>query len=69
MLLQVLGAEEITAARLPALILDGVTFKWIVAICDTPLIYAVVWFLRRRVGLREESEARVDRASAAALPT
>ncbi len=61
-LLQSLGASEITPARMPMLILNGVIFKWIVAICDTPVIYAVVWFLRRRVGLREEADARVGRA-------
>ena len=35
-LLSVLGASEITPARLPELILNGVIFKWIVAIVDTP---------------------------------
>ena len=67
-LLSVLGASEITPERLPMLILNGVIFKWIVAICDTPVIYAVVWFLRRRVGLGEESEARVNRTGPEGLP-
>ena len=51
-LLSVLGAEEITLERLPILILNGVVFKWIVAVCDTPLVYAAVWFLRTRLGIQ-----------------
>ena len=56
-LLAVLGAEEITLERLPVLVANGVVFKWIVAVLDTPLIYATVWFLRSRLGLREAQEA------------
>ena len=51
LLLAVLGAEEITFQRLPILILNGVVFKWIVAILDTPLVYAVVWWIRNRLGM------------------
>lgn len=51
-LLAALGAEEITLERLPGLVANGVVFKWIVAILDTPLMYAAVWFLRDRLGLR-----------------
>ena len=50
-LLSILGAGEVTPERLPTLILNGVVFKWIVAICDTPLIYAAVWFIRERLGV------------------
>ena len=51
--LALLGAEEITVERLPVLIANGVVFKWLVAIGDTPLVYGVVWYMRTRLGIRE----------------
>lgn len=51
--LALLGAEEITVERLPVLIANGVVFKWIVAVLDTPLVYGAVWFLRNRLGIEE----------------
>ena len=50
-LLSVLGADELTLERLPALIANGVVFKWMVALVDTPLVYAAVWFIRERLGI------------------
>ena len=65
-LLAVLGAEEITLERLPVLVANGVVFKWIVAVVDTPLVYGVVWFLRRRLGIGEapDSPPRAGKAPA-----
>ena len=65
-LLAVLGAEEITLERLPVLVANGVVFKWIVAVVDTPLVYGVVWFLRRRLGIGEapDSPPRAGKGSA-----
>lgn len=54
--LALLGAEEITPERLPMLIANGVVFKWFVAIVDTPLVYAAVWGLRNRLGIREAED-------------
>ncbi len=50
-LLALFGAPELTWERLPALIANGVVFKWMVAVADTPLIYLAVWFIRNRLGL------------------
>lgn len=55
--LALLGAEEITPERLPILIANGVVFKWFVAVVDTPLVYAAVWYLRNRLGIREAEDA------------
>ena len=55
--LALLGAEEITPERLPILIANGVVFKWFVAVVDTPLVYAAVWYLRNRLGIREADDA------------
>ena len=50
-LLTALGATGMDAAdaweRFPGLVMNGVTFKWIVAILDTPIFYLAVWFLSR----------------------
>ncbi|MDE2712555.1 MAG: queuosine precursor transporter [Acidobacteriota bacterium] len=51
--LSLLGASEITPERLPILIVNGVVFKWFVAVVDTPLVYGAVWFLRNRLGIEE----------------
>lgn len=60
MLFSVLGAEELTVERLPGLIANGVVFKWMVALVDTPLVYGAVWFVRERLGV---PPARPDGAS------
>lgn len=54
--LALLGAEEITAERLPVLIANGVAFKWFVAVVDTPLVYGAVWFVRNRLGIEDTDE-------------
>jgi hypothetical protein len=59
--LALLGAEEITMERLPVLIANGVVFKWIVAVVDTPLVYGAVWFMKNRLGIEE---APVEEAGA-----
>ena len=48
-LLASLGGEEvgITWARVPALFVNGILFKWVFALFDTPLFYAAVWWARR----------------------
>ncbi|MDE2658887.1 MAG: queuosine precursor transporter [Acidobacteriota bacterium] len=51
--LSLLGASEITPERLPILIVNGVVFKWFVAVVDTPLVYGAVWFMRNRLGIEE----------------
>ena len=51
--LALLGAEEITMERLPVLIANGVVFKWLVAVVDTPLVYGVVWFMKNRLGIEK----------------
>lgn len=54
-LFSVLGAEELTPERLPALIANGVVFKWMVALVDTPLVYGAVWLIRERLGIAPAS--------------
>ncbi len=68
-LLAAFGAEEITLERLPVLVLNGVVFKWIVALVDTPLVYGAVWFLRRRLGIRDAAETAADLDAHAASAT
>ena len=48
-LLSVAGAIE--WSRFWLLLFNGVLFKWLVALLDTPLLYFVTWFLRRKFGL------------------
>jgi uncharacterized integral membrane protein (TIGR00697 family) len=38
----------VTWEKLPALILNGLLFKWAFALIDTPIFYAAVWYLKRR---------------------
>lgn len=49
-LLASLGGEEvgITWERVPALMLNGLLFKWAFAAFDTPLFYLVVGYMRRK---------------------
>ncbi len=55
------GVEELTWERLPMLIANGVVFKWMVAVVDTPLIYLAVWFVRERLGLEPWRPEKSDR--------
>jgi uncharacterized integral membrane protein (TIGR00697 family) len=64
-LLVVMGAPGLTWARFPQLFWNGVLFKWLVALADTPLFYAAVALLRRKFPsevnlVQEEEEARRD---------
>lgn len=52
-LLVVFGNTGVTWDRFPELFLNGVAFKWIVALLDTPVLYVVVYFLRRRFNISE----------------
>lgn len=56
----VLGAEEFTAQRIPVLIANGVVFKWIVAVVDTPLVYGAVWLIRDRLRIAPAPAAGAD---------
>lgn len=58
-LLASLGGEEvgITWDRVPALLLNGLLFKWAFAAFDTPLFYLAVGYMRRRF---PDQVARVD---------
>lgn len=47
-LLVIMGSPGLTWARFPQLFWNGVLFKWIVALADTPLFYAAVFYLRRK---------------------
>jgi uncharacterized PurR-regulated membrane protein YhhQ (DUF165 family) len=38
---------------LPALFLNGVLFKWVMALLDTPVFYAAVTYLERRFELEK----------------
>ncbi len=60
-LLAVFGVQELTWDRLPQLVANGVAFKWMVAIADTPLIYLVVWFIRSRLGIAP-SDPEIERS-------
>ncbi len=44
----------------PALLLGGFIFKVLVALIDTPLIYLLVWWTRRRFALQEGEEISLD---------
>lgn len=58
-LLASFGAAGITWAAVPALFLNGLLFKWLFALADTPLFYLAVGVLRRRF---PEQCALVDEA-------
>ena len=51
MLLSVAGAIE--WSRFWVLVFNGVVFKWLVALFDTPLLYLFTWILRRKLGLAQ----------------
>jgi len=56
-ILAALGTPGITWELFPTLFLNGVVFKWTMALLDTPLFYAAVIYLRRRFELRDPEPA------------
>lgn len=52
-ILAALGTTGVTWERFPELFLNGVLFKWTIALLDTPLFYAAVYYCRDRFGLRD----------------
>ena len=55
-LLLLCATGAIQWSRFWGLVENGLLFKVLVALADTPLFYASVWFLRRRMGLRPTEE-------------
>ena len=53
-LLAALGTPGVTWERFPVLFLNGVLFKWTMALLDTPVFYAAVFYLRRRFNLKAD---------------
>ena len=53
-LLAALGTPGVTWERFPTLFLNGVLFKWTMALLDTPIFYAAVFYLRRRFNLKAD---------------
>lgn len=52
--LAAIGTTGVTWARFPDLFLNGVLFKWTIALLDTPIFYAAVFYLRHRLKLNPE---------------
>ena len=48
-----LGTPGVTWERFPVLFMNGVLFKWTIALLDTPVFYAAVFYLRRRFDLKD----------------
>jgi uncharacterized integral membrane protein (TIGR00697 family) len=63
-LLLLCAAGAIEWSRFPSLLQNGFLFKVLVALLDTPLIYAAVWFLRRLMHLKPGEEIRAQRSLA-----
>lgn len=55
-LLAALGTTGVTWERFPALFLNGLLFKWIMALLDTPFFYAAVFYCRNRLRLADSPE-------------
>ena len=53
-----LGAAGIRWSQVPELLLNALLFKWLFALCDTPVVYLAVAMLRRRF---PEQVRRVER--------
>jgi len=51
-LLAALGTPGVTWERFPELFVNGLMFKWIFALLDTPLFYLAVFYCRRRFDIR-----------------
>ena len=56
MLFLLCSFHKIEWDRFGALLLSGFLFKVIVAICDTPFLYAAVYAMRKRFKLAEGEE-------------
>jgi uncharacterized integral membrane protein (TIGR00697 family) len=54
-LLAALGTTGVTWERFPALFVNGLVFKWIMALLDTPFFYAAVYYCRRRLEIADSS--------------
>ena len=52
-LLAALGTPGVTWERFPVLFMNGVLFKWTMALLDTPVFYAAVFYLRRCFDLKD----------------
>ncbi|GMR24278.1 MAG: hypothetical protein BMS9Abin37_2800 [Acidobacteriota bacterium] len=52
-LLAALGTTGVTWERFPELFMNGVAFKWTMALLDTPIFYAAVFYLRRRFDVKD----------------
>jgi uncharacterized integral membrane protein (TIGR00697 family) len=52
-LLAALGTTGVTWERFPELFMNGVLFKWTMALLDTPIFYAAVFYLRRRFDVKD----------------
>ena len=52
-LLAALGTTGVTWERFPELFMNGLVFKWTMALLDTPIFYAAVFYLRRRFDLKD----------------
>jgi uncharacterized integral membrane protein (TIGR00697 family) len=55
-ILAAVGTTGVTWARFPVLFANGVLFKWSMALLDTPLFYAAVYYCRHRFGQSSEPE-------------
>jgi queuosine precursor transporter len=53
-LLALIGTTGVTWARFPDLFVNGVLFKWMMALLDTPFFYAAVFYCRRRLEVSNE---------------
>ena len=52
-LLAALGTTGVTWERFPELFMSGVLFKWTMALLDTPIFYAAVFYMRRRFDVKD----------------
>jgi hypothetical protein len=55
-LLAALGTPGVTWERFPVLFWNGLLFKWLMALLDTPFFYLAVFYCRRRLNLSESAE-------------
>jgi hypothetical protein len=52
-LLAALGTPGVTWERFPVLFWNGLLFKWLMALLDTPFFYLAVFYCRKRLGLSD----------------
>ena len=55
--LAAMGTTGVTWERFPELFMNGVLFKWSIALLDTPLFYLAVFYLRRRFSSEDGRES------------